>query len=194
MKKLSKQNVSLKKRKLVKSGSVFDSISSKRKQERDDTRHQGKKLARNVTDYNSSDEGGGSVKQRSPRDEDIIDFTDDIDSEGISWNDHTKKPKKRRKAALNNMPANQWVHLLMKSKERYSLSSKVTPPFASITSSNKCWSDLTKAGDDEESIDLSALVRSKIVEEQLQTSIKEVAAKASSEEMMTIQKKSPRRC
>jgi len=181
-KKLPKQNLALKKRKgLVKSESVFDSISSKRKQERDDTRYQGKKLARNVTDHNSSDEGGGSVnKERPSRDEDIIEFTD-IDSDSISWNDHTKKPKKRRKAALNNMPANQWVHLLMKFKERYTSSSKVLP------SSNKCWSDLTKAGDDEEeSIDLSALVRSKIVEEQLQNSINEAAAKASSEEMMTI--------
>jgi len=184
--KLPKQNVSLKKRKLVKSGSVFDSISSKRKQERDDTRHQGKRLARNVTDHNSSDEGGGSAKKR-PRDEDIIDFTDDIDSESISWNDHTKKPKKRRKAAFNNMPANQWVNLIIKSKERHS-SKRVTPPSSEskTSSSNKCWSNLVKAGDEEESIDLSALVRSKIVEEQLQNSIKEAAAKASSEEMMTI--------
>lgn len=187
-KKLPKQNVNLKKRKgSVKSGSVFDSISSKRKQERDDTHHQTKKSARNVTDHNSSDEGGGSdVKQTPPRDEDIIDFIDDVDSESISWNDHTKKPKKRRKAALNNMPANQWVNLIMKSKERY-VSRTITPPSESKTSSsNKCWSDLTKAGNDEETIDLSALVRSKIVEEQLQNSIKEAAAKASSDEMMTI--------
>ena len=187
-KKLPKQNSArMKERKgSVKSGpSVFDSISSKRKQECDDTRHQGKRLARNVTDHNSSDEGGGSVKQRPPRDEDIIDFTDDINSESISWNDHTKKPKKRRKAALNNMPANQWVHLLVKSKERCTLRT-VTPPSASKQSSKKCWFNLVKAGEDEESIDLSALVRSKTVEEQLQNNIKEAAAKASSEEMMTI--------
>jgi len=189
-KKMPKQNVGLKKRKgsIKKSGSVFDAISSKRKQERDDTR-QGKKLARNVTDHNSSDDDGGSVKKRPPRDEDIIEFTDDVDSQSsISWNDHTKKPKKRRKAALNNMPANQWVRLLMTTKERYTKSSKAPPSSSAskTSSSNKCWSNLVKAGEDEESIDLASLVRSKIVEEQLQNSIKEAAAKASSEEMMTI--------
>ena len=85
---------------------------------------EGKKLAMNVTDHNSSD----------------IDFTDDINLGFISWSDHTEKPKKKRLIATAAL------------KEAFLTALAPQSSASQPSNSSKCWSNLVKINDEEETM------------------------------------------